>query len=90
VSCVYAQEICLLVSAWSGGLIHVPAADSELQAWWNSALQGVAKEQRRRLVSVHIYTTAACFSMIRDEMKLREEACGHIFFLFLTLFNLNF
>lgn len=47
--CVFAQELWLLVSTWTNGLVTIPAAGLSLELWWNSSVQAVPKEHKRRL-----------------------------------------
>jgi hypothetical protein len=55
--CVYAQEVWLMVATWSEGLVQVPAPGITLERWWNQALLGVRKEDRRRKSAILLYTT---------------------------------
>jgi hypothetical protein len=55
--CVYAQEVWLMVATWSEGLVQVPALGITLGRWWNQALLGVRKEDRRRKSAILLYTT---------------------------------
>ncbi|CAN6335147.1 unnamed protein product [Urochloa humidicola] len=53
--CVYAQ-VWLLVCQWTGGLVKVPATDTEMEDWWNLSLRGLPKKLKQKLASLMIYT----------------------------------
>lgn len=94
-NCVYSREVWFLVQNWTEGLVSVPNSETSVEEWWNRALAGQAKEQRRRKASIMIYTTwniwkernrrvfqqttampTRILSLIKEEIKLRESACG--------------
>lgn len=52
--CVFSQEVWLQVSAWTGGLVHVPLPISSFESWWNSAIRTASKENKWRLASLMI------------------------------------
>jgi hypothetical protein len=45
--CVYAQEVCLLVSQWTQGQVKPPSAGQSVQDWWNNSLQGLHKKDKQ-------------------------------------------
>jgi hypothetical protein len=54
--CVFAQEVWLLISNWTVGLVEVPARDVSMADWWNRSLQGLLKKTKQKLASLLIYT----------------------------------
>ncbi|KAF8672436.1 hypothetical protein HU200_049647 [Digitaria exilis] len=55
--CVFAREIWVLVETWTEGFVRAPSAAMDLEIWWNTAVQGLQKEQSRRMAYLLIYTT---------------------------------
>lgn len=55
-SCVYAQEVWVLVNRWSEGLVMIPDRTIELLQWWNDAFVGMPKNNKRDRASLMIYT----------------------------------
>jgi hypothetical protein len=55
--CVFAQQLWVLIHAWTDGLVAVPNADRTLESWWNDFVCAAAKEDRRKVATLMIYTT---------------------------------
>jgi hypothetical protein len=55
--CVFAQEVWVLVSAWSDGAVRVPDRCLSLDNWWSSELTGVPSKEKKQRAAVIIYTT---------------------------------
>jgi hypothetical protein len=54
--CVFARQVWYLVSSWTGGRIQIPPLNLSIEHWWNSALHGLPKEQKRIVAAILIYT----------------------------------
>jgi hypothetical protein len=53
--CVFAQEVWLLVSEWTGGRLKIPAPGTTMLDWWNNSLKG-RKKEKQQVASLLIYT----------------------------------
>jgi hypothetical protein len=53
---LFAQEVWVLVNAWTAGLVQVPSHGVGLEQWRNSSLAAAVKDQTRRLAGLLMYT----------------------------------
>ncbi|KAF8779396.1 hypothetical protein HU200_002664 [Digitaria exilis] len=55
-SCVYAQEVWVLVNQWSNGLVLIPDRQQGMERWWNDALAGLPKNTKQQRATLMTYT----------------------------------
>jgi hypothetical protein len=55
-NCVYAREVWVLVSNWADMEIAIPNGVTSTESWWNMAVQGRTKTQRRRIAAILMCT----------------------------------
>jgi hypothetical protein len=54
--CVFAQEVWLLVAAWSENAVQVPGRLHTLECWWNTSLAAVTGVAKSRRAAIMMYT----------------------------------
>jgi hypothetical protein len=52
--CVFAQQVWLLVSHWTDGLVRVPNQAIPMESWWNSSLRGFQNKLKQKVHYVKI------------------------------------
>jgi hypothetical protein len=64
--CVFAQEVWMLVSQWTGGLISIPDRAISSIDWWNSSMCQVLGKIKSKRASIIIYT---CWSLWKERNR---------------------
>jgi hypothetical protein len=54
--CVFAQEVWVLVAAWSDNTVTVPGRLQTLESWWSTGLAYASAADKNKQAAIMIYT----------------------------------